>query len=95
MTKILFLALWYCPIYPAALFLCSFALFVNFYVDRISLMRSWAAAPKLGSAISRINRTIFMPAAIGFMVVNTAYTWTRFSFDNLCGKLSLADEYFF
>jgi hypothetical protein len=38
MTKILFLTLWYSSIFPAAFFMCSFALFVNFFMDRFSLM---------------------------------------------------------
>jgi hypothetical protein len=88
MTKILFLALWYCCIYPAALFLCSFALFVIFYADRFSLMRSWAPAPKISNVISRINRIYFMPATIGIMAIITSYTLAQFGFDNLCGKCS-------
>jgi hypothetical protein len=38
MTKILFLTFWYCSIYPGTFFMCSFALFVNFFMDRFSLM---------------------------------------------------------
>ena len=38
MTKILFLTLWYCSIFPGTFFMCSFALFVNFFMDRFSLM---------------------------------------------------------
>jgi hypothetical protein len=32
MTKILFLGLWYCSIYPGALFMTSFILFMNYFV---------------------------------------------------------------
>jgi hypothetical protein len=42
MIKFLFLTLWYCSIYPATFFLGSFALLITFFVDRFSLMRSWA-----------------------------------------------------
>ena len=38
MTKILFLAVWYCSIFPGALWLCAFTLLVNFYSDRFALM---------------------------------------------------------
>lgn len=38
MTKIFFLTLWYCSIYPGTFFMCSFALLINFFVDRFSLM---------------------------------------------------------
>lgn len=93
MTKILFLALWYCCIYPAALFLCSFALFVIFYADRFSLMRSWAPAPKISNVISRINRIYFMPATIGIMAIITSYTLAQFGFDNLCATDSISQDY--
>jgi hypothetical protein len=42
LIKYLFMTLWYCSIYPAAFFLGSLALFVTFFVDRFSLLRSWA-----------------------------------------------------
>jgi hypothetical protein len=48
-TKILFLAVWYCSIYPGALFMCSFALFLNYFTDRFSLMRTWKKPPQLVS----------------------------------------------
>lgn len=38
MTKLLFLAFWYCSIYPMSLFLCAAATFINFFSDRFSLM---------------------------------------------------------
>ena len=37
MTKIMFLAFWYCSIFPQALFLAAVALLVNYYTDRFSL----------------------------------------------------------
>ena len=42
LMKFLFMTLWYCSIYPGALFLGFFALLVTYVVDRFSLMRSWA-----------------------------------------------------
>lgn len=42
LMKFLFMTLWYCSIYPGALFLGFFALLVTYFVDRFSLMRSWA-----------------------------------------------------
>ncbi|KAI2497599.1 Calcium-activated chloride channel [Fragilaria crotonensis] len=49
MTKILFLTLWYCSIFPGALFFCSFALGVNYFVDGFCLMRTWKRLPHLGT----------------------------------------------
>eukprot|EP00558_Chaetoceros_sp_UNC1202_P004805 CAMPEP_0197242782 /NCGR_PEP_ID=MMETSP1429-20130617/8423_1 /TAXON_ID=49237 /ORGANISM="Chaetoceros sp., Strain UNC1202" /LENGTH=293 /DNA_ID=CAMNT_0042702873 /DNA_START=334 /DNA_END=1215 /DNA_ORIENTATION=+ len=84
MTKVVFLALWYCPIYPSALFFCSFSLVMSYFVDRFSLMRSWAPSPKIGKIISRISRRYFMPAAVCISAIMASYMWTSFNFDNLC-----------
>ena len=45
-TKILFLALWYSSIYPMGFFLCALALYINYYVERFCLMRSWRRLPR-------------------------------------------------
>jgi len=84
MTKILFLALWYCSIYPAALFLCSVALLINYYTDRFSLMRTWKRIPHLGPGISLFSRHYFFPLAATAMAVLSSYFWASFPFDNLC-----------
>jgi len=42
MIKFLFMTLWYCSIYPAAFFLGFISLMMTYFVDRFSLMRSWA-----------------------------------------------------
>mmetsp|Transcript_61923 Transcript_61923/g.182928 ORF Transcript_61923/g.182928 Transcript_61923/m.182928 type:complete len:299 (+) Transcript_61923:2317-3213(+) len=84
MTKILFLALYYCAIYPCALFLCSFALFINFFTDRFSLMRTWKPAPKLGTRIATLSRKYFLSVAIVAMAVLGSYHWSGFPYDNLC-----------
>jgi hypothetical protein len=90
MTKILFLALWYCAIYPGALFLCSFALFINYFSDRFSLMRTWKRPPQLGGKISEFSRRYFFSLAIVAMAIMSSYYWAAFPFDNLC----LASEEF-
>jgi hypothetical protein len=62
----------------------SFALFVVYYVDRFSLMRTWARAPQLGTQISDFTRHYITPAAIVFMAGVSAYAWSGFPNDNLC-----------
>lgn len=84
MTKIVLLTLWYSPIYPAVLFLGSIALYLNVHVDKFSLMRSWSPAPKLGASVSKLNRKFFLPITVLAMAVISSYTWSQFSFDNLC-----------
>lgn len=84
MTKILFLTLWYCAIYPTTFFMCSFTLFVNYFTDRFSLMRTWKRASQLGSKISKFSRNIFFPIAIICMAVVSSLFWSGYPFDNLC-----------
>ena len=46
LMKFLFLTLWYCSIYPGVFFLGFLALLITYFVDRFSLMRSWARSPQ-------------------------------------------------
>ena len=81
---VLFLALWYCAVYPGALFMCSFALFINYFTDRFSLMRTWKRPPQLGTKISEFSRRYFFSLAIVAMAILSSYYWAGFPFDNLC-----------
>jgi hypothetical protein len=92
MTKILFLALWYCSIFPGALFLCSFALCVNYFTDGFSLMRTWKRLPQLGTRISMFSRRYFFSTALVAMAVVSSYYWSGFPFDNLCQGNEPASE---
>jgi hypothetical protein len=84
MTKNLFLALWYCAIYPGALYMCSFALLITYSVDRYSLMRTWKRPTQLGTQISEFSRRYFFSLAIVAMAILSSYYWASFPFDNLC-----------
>jgi hypothetical protein len=92
MTKILFLAFWYCAIYPGALFMCAFALFINYFVDRISLMRTWKRQPHLGTKISEVSRRYFFAVAIVALAVLSSYYWSAFPFDNVCVSNTTVNE---
>lgn len=85
MTKTLFLTFYYCAIYPSVFFFCAFSLFVNFYVDKFSLMRTWKPAPMLGAYIAKFSRIYFMTSAIAALAVVSSYLYSGFPFDNLCG----------
>lgn len=83
-SKILFLTFWYCAIYPATFFICAFALQVIFVMDKFSLTRTWKRSPRLGSRISKFNRSYFLPLSIVAMAVFSSYFWSGFPYDNLC-----------
>lgn len=84
MTKIFFLSLWYSSIYPAGFLMGAFALFVNYFTDRFSLMRTWKRSPPLGPGISEFSRRYFVTASFLAMAVLSSYFWSAFPFDNLC-----------
>jgi hypothetical protein len=92
MTKILFLAFWYCAIYPGALFMCAFALLINYFVDRCSLMRTWKRQPHLGTKISEVSRRYFFAVAIVALAILSSYYWSAFPFDNLCAGNTTVNE---
>lgn len=84
MTKLVFLAIWYCPLYPGVLFMCAAALFINFFVDRFSLMRSWKPSPKLGRSMSTFTRDFVFPIIVITMAFVGVRSWRFFTFDQLC-----------
>ncbi len=84
MTKILFLSVFYCSIFPMSFFLCTISLTAKYYVDRFALMRSWKRAPAIGTTISVISRKYFLSMAVALMAIFSSYYWTGFPFDNLC-----------
>ncbi|KAG7353258.1 calcium-activated chloride channel [Nitzschia inconspicua] len=93
MTKILFLCLWYCSVFPGSFFLCAFSLGVKYYVDKFCLMRTWKKAPQLGTTISRFSRRYFFTIAIAVMAVISSYYWSGFPFDNICPNDSINSTY--
>jgi hypothetical protein len=93
MTKILFLCLWYCSIFPVSFFLCAFSLGIKYYVDKFCLMRTWKKAPQLGTKISSFSRRYFFTLAIAVMAIISSYYWSGFPFDNLCQNDSINSTY--
>lgn len=78
MTKIVFLAFWYSSIYPSGFFMASFALFINYFTDRHSLMRTWKRAPPLGPGISEFSRRYFVSASFLAMALMSSYFWASY-----------------
>lgn len=83
-VQILFLSVWYCSIFPGALFLCSFALFIKYFVDRFSLMRTWKRPPQHGTKVSKFSRRYFFSLACVAMAIMSSFYWSGFPYDNLC-----------
>mmetsp|Transcript_31652 Transcript_31652/g.42181 ORF Transcript_31652/g.42181 Transcript_31652/m.42181 type:complete len:399 (+) Transcript_31652:147-1343(+) len=83
-TKIFFLSVYYCAIYPAAFFMCSFALTVNLVTDKFSLLRTWERTPQLGTTLTKCSRKYFFTAIVLAMAISSSYFWSGFPYDNLC-----------
>ena len=86
MTKTLFLTFYYCAIYPSAFLVCAVTLFINYYVDTFSLLRSWKPAPLLGPYIANFSRAYFLTTAFAAMAITSSYFFSGFPFDNLCAE---------
>lgn len=93
MTKILFLAFYYCAIYPASFFMCALYTFVTYYVDSFCMMRTWKQAPRMGTKISSFSRRYFFTFAVVAMAVASSYSWSGFPYDNICESDDTAGEY--
>eukprot|EP00977_Amphora_coffeiformis_P002720 scaffold521_cov167-Amphora_coffeaeformis.AAC.11 len=84
LIKFMFLIVYYCVLYPAALFVGCAAFCITYFADRFSLMRTWARTPQIGRQISDFARNYFTPTALALMAVLSAYAWSGFPYDNLC-----------
>lgn len=66
-------------------------MFIKYFVDRFSLMRTWKRAPQLGTRVSKFSRRYFFSLACVAMVVLCSFYWSGFPYDNLCED-GLVDE---
>eukprot|EP00986_Skeletonema_menzelii_P020078 scaffold30079_cov154-Skeletonema_menzelii.AAC.6 len=94
MTKQLFLAFYYCAIYPSIFFICAVTLFVNYYVDKFSIMRSWKPAPMLGASIAKFSRIYFMTTSVAALALVSSYMFSGFPYDNLCADNTSHSAYY-
>lgn len=94
MTKTLFLTFYYCAIYPSIFFICAVSLFVNFFVDKFSIMRTWKPAPMLGTSIAKFSRIYFMTTSVAALALVSSYMFSGFPYDNLCADDSSHSAYY-
>ena len=82
MSKTIFVALFFAPIYPMAYWILAFALLYNFFVDKYCLLRVWTRKPEIDSSITRATRMHFSFAILVHVVVATHY-YASWPFDDL------------
>jgi len=85
MTRMFFLCSVYGTIFPASYFFCALSLLITYMVDKYMLLRRWVRSPRLGSQIAAFGREYYSVAVVGHAVM-TAYWWSGFSYDNVCGN---------
>ncbi|KAL7465620.1 hypothetical protein ACHAXS_005929, partial [Conticribra weissflogii] len=83
-TKVLLLCVFYSPYYPIIFFFGVGILFVQFWTDKILLMRAWQANPSIGPETSQFSRRYFTTAAIVIGAISAATVYANFPFTNLC-----------
>jgi hypothetical protein len=44
--------------------MCAFSLFLKYFVDKFSLLRTWERAPHYGNVIAWISHSVFFPLAM-------------------------------
>jgi len=94
MTKQLFLTFYYCAIYPSIFFICAVTLFINFYVDKFSIMRTWKPAPMVGASIAKFSRVYFMTTSVAALAIVSSYWLSGFPYDNLCADNTSHSAYY-
>jgi len=95
LTKIVFLALLYCPIYPSVLFMGAIALWINYFTDRFGLMRTWRRMPKIGESISRYTKLYVFPVMVIIMTFFAVWVWKSYRFDYVCDTANkVPSEYY-
>lgn len=94
MTKTLFLTFYYCAIYPSLFFICAVTLFINFFVDKFSLMRTWKPAPMLGASIAKFSRIYFTTTSVAALALVSSYMFAGFPYDNLCADNASHSAYY-
>mmetsp|Transcript_606 Transcript_606/g.975 ORF Transcript_606/g.975 Transcript_606/m.975 type:complete len:793 (-) Transcript_606:298-2676(-) len=84
MTKIIFLCIFYSPIFPASFFYGAFAYAANFYTDKFLFFRSWAAIPEIGNDVAKNSRHLYFPLTLIIMVIVSEFYMSAYPFDSLC-----------
>merc|ERR1719330_874979 len=82
-TKMVFLTVLYCTLYPAGFFFAS-CIFVTYYwVDKFSLLRSWSQGPLIGTRISVMSMFFFKICCLTYAIM-AAYMVSQSPYDHAC-----------
>ena len=88
-TKILFVSLYYSAILPESLFLGALALLIHFGFGKFCLLRIWRQSPDIGPVLAQLSRNFFFSGSLAVHIVMSAYWWSGYPYDKVCGKSAL------
>ena len=86
-TKILFVCFFYSAFYPAALFIGSAILAIQYFVDRFCLLRIWGWSPNVGAQVAKLSRRYFFTGSLIAFAVVSSVSFASFPYDNVCAPL--------
>lgn len=84
LTKVLLLCIFFSPFYPFIYFLGAATLFLQYWMDKFLLLRSWQKAPNVGADTAHFSRKYFSTAAIVIGTIGGGYAYARSPFTFLC-----------
>jgi len=82
-TKILFLTLFYCTLYPMAFFFASGIFSIYYWMDKFCILRTWKQGPTVGTDISTLS-TFYFKLCLTAYAITAAYVYAHFPYDNAC-----------
>eukprot|EP00547_Thalassionema_nitzschioides_P011631 CAMPEP_0194259932 /NCGR_PEP_ID=MMETSP0158-20130606/44770_1 /TAXON_ID=33649 /ORGANISM="Thalassionema nitzschioides, Strain L26-B" /LENGTH=921 /DNA_ID=CAMNT_0038999929 /DNA_START=126 /DNA_END=2891 /DNA_ORIENTATION=- len=82
-TKLLFLTCFYSIVYPKAWYFTAAILFVYYWVDKFSVLRSWRQGSKISGELS-VYSVYYLLLCLATYFVMGAYYFAGFPFDNAC-----------
>lgn len=83
-TKVLLLCIFYSAFYPLIYFLGAAILFIQYWMDKFLLLRSWKRQPSIGPQVARFGRKYFTTGAIVIGAIFSAFAYAKFPFTYLC-----------
>lgn len=82
MTKTVFICMFYSAVMPAAFLVTSFALFLNYWVDKYLLLRSWQVPPLLNAKIVKTTQAHLACVVLVHCIISLHY-FAGFPFDHV------------
>ncbi len=92
-TKVFFLTVFYCSIFPAGYFFASAIFFAYYWVNKFAILRSRSQGPQVSATVTKFSTNFFLLCLLAYAVL-ASYNFTQFPFDSACESTTTSiDEY--